>query len=227
MGKVLIIGGTKGIGRAIVSEVIEEHEVVCLSRNISDFTHNNYKHIKFDVLNDEFPEIESLDTLIYCPGTINLKPISTLTTDDFRYDFELNVIGAVKAIKKYLNLLKKSENPSILMFSTVATKLGMPYHSSVSVSKSGIDGLVKTLGAELAPKIRINAIAPTITNTDLASKILRNEKVIENMIERHPLKKILSPDEIAKMASYLISKNSSSISGQIFNMDAGIVSFKS
>jgi NAD(P)-dependent dehydrogenase (short-subunit alcohol dehydrogenase family) len=227
MGKVLIIGGTKGIGRAIVSEVIEEHEVVCLSRNISDFTHNNYKHIKFDVLNDEFPEIESLDTLIYCPGTINLKPISTLTTDDFRYDFELNVIGAVKAIKKYLNLLKKSENPSILMFSTVATKLGMPYHSSVSVSKSGIDGLVKTLGAELAPKIRINAIAPTITNTDLASKILRNEKVIENMIERHPLKKILSPDEIAKMACYLISKNSSSISGQIFNMDAGIVSFKS
>lgn len=227
MGKVLIIGGTKGIGKAIVSEVIEQHEVVCLSRNISDFTHNNYKHIKFDVLNDEFPEIESLDTLIYCPGTINLKPISTLTLDDFRYDFELNVIGAVKAIKKYLNLLKKSENPSILMFSTVATKLGMPYHTSVSVSKSGIDGLVKTLGAELAPKIRINAIAPTITNTDLASKILRNEKVIENMIERHPLKKILSPDEIAKMACYLISKNSSSISGQIFNMDAGIVSFKS
>ena len=186
MGKVLIIGGTKGIGKAIVSEIIEEHEVVCLSRNISDFTHNNYKHIKFDVLDDEFPEIESLDTLIYCPGTINLKPISTLTLDDFRFDFELNVIGAVKAIKKYLNLLKKSENPSILMFSTVATKLGMPYHSSVSVSKSGIDGLVKTLGAELAPKIRINAIAPTITNTDLASKILRNEKVIENMIERHP-----------------------------------------
>ena len=227
MGKVLIIGGTKGIGKAIVSEVIEKHEVVCLSRNPSDFTHNNYKHIEFDVLNDELPEIESMDTLIYCPGTINLKPISTLTLDDFRFDFELNVIGAVKAIKKYLNLLKKSENPSILMFSTVATKLGMPYHSSVSVSKSGIDGLVKTLGAELAPKIRINAIAPTITNTDLASKILRNEKVIENMIERHPLKKILSPDEIAKMASYLISKNSSSISGQIFNMDAGIVSFKS
>ena len=227
MGKILIIGGTKGIGGAIVSEVIEKHQVLCLSRNSVGFTHTNYKHIKFDVLTDEFPEIESLDTLIYCPGTINLKPISSLNLDDFRDDFELNVIGAVKSIKKYLNHLKKSENPSILLFSTVATKLGMPYHSSVSVSKSGIDGLVKTLGAELAPKIRINAIAPTITNTDLASKILRNDKVIENMIERHPLKKILSPDEIAKMAAYLISKNSSSISGQIFNMDAGIVSFKS
>ena len=102
----------------------------------------------------------------------------------------------------------------------------MPYHASVSVAKSGVDGLVKTLGAELAPKIRINAIAPTITRTELASKILRNDKIIENMIERHPLKKILSSREVAKMASFLISNDASSISGQIFNMDAGIVSFK-
>ena len=103
----------------------------------------------------------------------------------------------------------------------------MPYHASVSASKSAIDGIVKTLGAELAPKIRINAIAPTITNTELASKILRNEKVLENMIERHPLKKILSANEVAKMAKFLISEDGSSISGQIINMDAGIVSFKS
>ena len=102
----------------------------------------------------------------------------------------------------------------------------MPYHSSVAASKSAIDGLVKTLGAELAPKIRVNAIAPTITKTDLASKLLRNEKVIENMIERHPLKKILMPEEVAKMAKFLISNDASSISGQIFNLDAGIVSFK-
>ena len=164
---------------------------------------------------------------MYCPGSINLKPISTLSIEDFRNDFELNVIGAVKSIKKYLPILKKGENPSILLFSTVATKLGMPYHASVAASKSAIDGIVKTLGAELAPKIRINAIAPTITNTELASKILRNEKVLENMIERHPLKKILSPSEVAKMAKFLISEDGSSISGQIINMDAGIVSFKS
>ena len=114
-----------------------------------------------------------------------------------------------------------------MLFSTVATKLGMPYHASVSASKSAIDGIVKTLGAELAPKIRINAIAPTITKTELASKILRNDKVVENMIERHPLKKILSPEEVSKMAKFLISEDASSISGQIINMDAGIVSFKS
>ncbi len=227
MKNIVIIGGTKGIGKSIVSEVVENHKVVCLSRNQTDFSHDNYTFHNFDALVDDYPDFESVDCLIYCPGSINLKPISTLSLDDFRNDFELNVIGAVRAIKKYLNLLKKSGSASILLFSTVATKLGMPYHASVSVAKSGIDGLVKTLGSELAPKVRINAIAPTITNTELASKILRNDKVIENMVERHPLKKILSSNEVAKMASFLISEDASSISGQIFNMDAGIVSFKS
>ena len=227
MKNIVIIGGTKGIGKAIVSEVVDNNNVVCLSRNQTDFNHDNYTFHKFDALVDDYPDFDSVDCLIYCPGSINLKPISTLSLDDFRNDFELNVIGAVRAVKKYLNLLKKSESASILLFSTVATKLGMPYHASVSVAKSGIDGLVKTLGSELAPKVRINAIAPTITNTELASKILRNDKVIENMVERHPLKKILSSNEVAKMASFLISEDASSISGQIFNMDAGIVSFKS
>jgi NAD(P)-dependent dehydrogenase (short-subunit alcohol dehydrogenase family) len=227
MRHILIIGGTKGIGKAIIDLLIEENKITCMSRNVSDYNHENYNHIQLDATLDNFPDLEKIDSLVYCPGSINLKPISTLSIEDFRNDFELNVIGAVKSIKKYLPLLKKGENPSILLFSTVATKLGMPYHASVSASKSAIDGIVKTLGAELAPKIRINAIAPTITNTELASKILRNEKVLENMIERHPLKKILSASEVAKMAKFLISKDGSSISGQIINMDAGIVSFKS
>ena len=227
MRNILIIGGTKGIGKAIIDLLIEENKITCMSRNVSDYNHENYNHIQLDATLDNFPDLEKIDSLVYCPGSINLKPISTLSIEDFRNDFELNVIGAVKSIKKYLPLLKKGENPSILLFSTVATKLGMPYHASVSASKSAIDGIVKTLGAELAPKIRINAIAPTITNTELASKILRNEKVLENMIERHPLKKILSADEVAKMAKFLITEDGSSISGQIINMDAGIVSFKS
>ena len=227
MRHILIIGGTKGIGKAIIDLLIEENKITCMSRNVSDYNHLNYNHIQLDATLDNFPDLEKIDSLVYCPGSINLKPISTLSIEDFRNDFELNVIGAVKSIKKYLPLLKKGENPSILLFSTVATKLGMPYHASVSASKSAIDGIVKTLGAELAPKIRINAIAPTITNTELASKILRNEKVLENMIERHPLKKILSANEVAKMAKFLISEDGSSISGQIINMDAGIVSFKS
>ena len=226
MNKIIIVGGSRGIGKEIINELVDDNMIINLSRNKPELTHTNLTHHNIDILNGDLPELEDVSSLIYCPGSINLKPISRISLDEFREDFEINVIGAIKAIQKYLPCLKKSNDASILLFSTVATKLGMPYHSSVAASKSAIDGLVKTLGAELAPKIRVNAIAPTITKTDLASKFLRNEKVIENMIERHPLKKILMPEEVSKMAKFLVSKDASSISGQIFNLDAGIVSFK-
>ena len=226
MNKIIIVGGSRGIGKEIINDLVDDNIIINLSRNKPELTHTNLTHYNVDVLNSDLPDLEDVTSIIYCPGSINLKPISRISLDEFREDFEINVIGAVKVIQKYLPILKKSSNASILLFSTVATKLGMPYHSTVAASKSAIDGLVKTLGAELAPKIRVNAIAPTITKTDLASKLLRNEKVIENMIERHPLKKILMPEEVSKMAKFLISKDASSISGQIFNLDAGIVSFK-
>ena len=226
MNKIIIVGRSRGIGKEIINALVDDNIIINLSRNKPELTHTNLTHFNVDVLNSDLPDLEDVTSVIYCPGSINLKPISRISLDEFREDFEINVIGAVKVIQKYLPILKKSNNASILLFSTVATKLGMPYHSTVAASKSAIDGLVKTLGAELAPKIRVNAIAPTITKTDLASKFLRNEKVIENMIERHPLKKILMPEEVSKMAKFLISKDASSISGQIFNLDAGIVSFK-
>ena len=226
MNKIIIVGGSRGIGKEIINDLVDDNLIINLSRNKPELTHTNLTHYNVDVLSSDLPDLEDVSSVIYCPGSINLKPIGRISLDEFREDFEINVIGAVKVIQKYLPILKKSNNASILLFSTVATKLGMPYHSTVAASKSAIDGLVKTLGAELSPKIRVNAIAPTITKTDLASKLLRNEKVIENMIERHPLKKILMPEEVSKMAKFLISKNASSISGQIFNLDAGIVSFK-
>jgi NAD(P)-dependent dehydrogenase (short-subunit alcohol dehydrogenase family) len=226
MNKIVIVGGSRGIGKEIINELVNDNMIINLSRNKPELTHTNLSHYNIDILTSDLPDLEDVSSVIYCPGSINLKPIGRISLDEFREDFEINVVGAVKIIQKYLPSLKKSTNASILLFSTVATKLGMPYHSTVAASKSAIDGLVKTLGAELAPKIRVNAIAPTITKTDLASKLLRNEKVIENMIERHPLKKILMPEEVAKMAKFLISTDASSISGQIFNLDAGIVSFK-
>lgn len=226
MKTVIIIGGSKGIGKATVDLLINTHKVINLSRTAPETTHQNLTHYNCDVLNDELPEIESADALIYCPGSINLKPISRLSIDDFKSDFEINVLGAVKAIQKYLKILSQSDNASIVLFSTVASKLGMPFHASIATAKSGVEGLVKSLGAELAPKVRINAIAPTVTNTELASKLLRNDRMIENIIERHPLKKYLQPDEVAQMANYLISDHATSISGQIFNLDCGIVSFK-
>jgi len=226
MKKIVIIGGSKGIGYAIVTSLLENNEIINISRTPPPITHKNLTHYSCDISADELPDLQNIDSLVYCPGSINLKPISRLSLDDFREDFEINVLGAVKAIQKYLPLLKAGNHPSILLFSTVAAKLGMPFHASIATAKSGIEGLVKSLAAEFAPTIRINAIAPTVTNTDLAAKLLRNDKMIENIKERHPLKKFLDPKEVAEMAHFLISDKTTSLTGQVFEMDCGIVSVK-
>lgn len=226
MRTIVIVGGSRGIGNAILTKLVDENKVINISRLSPNLKHVNLTHYTSDVLVDTLPDLQEVDTIVYCPGSINLKPISRLKLDDFRNDFEINVIGAVKTIQHYLPQLKKGNNPSILLFSTVAAKLGMPFHASVAAAKSAVEGLVKSLGAEFAPTIRINAIAPTVTDTELASKLLRNEKMIENITQRHPLKKYLSPEEVADMSEFLISNKAASMSGQIFEMDCGIVSFK-
>jgi len=226
MKTIIIVGGSKGIGNAIVTSLLSSHIVINISRTPPEITHKNLTHYNCDVLNDELPDLDQADGLVYCPGSINLKPINRLSLDDFKNDFEINVLGAVKSVQKYLSILKNGNKPSIILFSTVAAKLGMPFHSSVAASKAAVEGLTKSLGAELAPIIRVNAIAPTVTNTDLASKLLRNERMIDNMNERHPLKRYLEPQEVADMAMFLLSDKAASLSGQVFEMDCGIVSLK-
>ncbi|MCH3881027.1 MULTISPECIES: SDR family NAD(P)-dependent oxidoreductase [Tenacibaculum] len=224
MKTILVVGGSRGIGKAIVNALKDTHKIINFSRNrIED--HVNVTHYSLDVLKDDLPEIEELNGLVYCPGSINLKPIGRLKIDDFREDFEINVIGAVKIIQKYINPLKNN-NASAVFFSSVATKMGMPFHASVSASKSAVEGLVKSLAGEFATKIRFNCIAPTVTDTLLAEKLLRNDKQRENMKERHPLKKVLKAQEVASLATYLLSDDASAISGQVFPIDAGIVSLK-
>jgi len=226
MRTILVIGGSKGIGKAVINELIDTHNVINFSRSTPALSHPNLYHHSLDVLKDPLPDIESIDGLIYCPGSINLKPISSLTEQDFKSDFDINVLGGVRVIQKYIKILKAGQYPSIIMFSTVAVKLGMPFHASTAVSKAAVEGLVKTLGAELAPAIRVNAIAPTITETGLADKILRNDIIKEKMKERHPLKTYLQPKDVAEMVHFLISEKSKTISGQVFELDCGIVSFK-
>jgi NAD(P)-dependent dehydrogenase (short-subunit alcohol dehydrogenase family) len=223
---VVIVGGSKGIGNAILNALPTTDTIYNLSRSKPEIIPQNVTHFTFEALSNDFPKIEKVDHLIYCPGSITLKPISNLTETDFKNDFEINVLGAVRTIKHFLPMMKKSSNPSILLFSTVAVKLGMPYHASITVAKAGVEGLVKSLGAELAPSVRINAIAPTITRTNLSSKLLRNEKMINSIEDRHPSKKILNSNEVANMAIFLLSEKAASMSGQIFEMDYGIVTFK-
>lgn len=185
----IVVGGSKGIGYALLQSNITHSKVFNISRSAPPLTHENLVHLQCDVSQEPLPEIDGpIDTLIYCPGSINLKPIGRLSEDDFLDDYKINVIGAVKCIKQYLPNLKQSGQANIVLFSTVATKLGMPFHASVAASKAAVEGLTKSLAAELAPHIRVNAIAPTVTNTPLAAKLLRNEKAIEMLKERHPLK---------------------------------------
>lgn len=226
MRNILIIGGSKGIGSAVLLQQLESNRVYNISRSAPELTHPNLTHFGLDVLQDELPAIDEIDSLVYCPGSITLKPISNLSVDDFRKDFEINVIGAVKVIQKYLPVLKKGDEPSIVLFSTVAVKLGMPFHASIATAKAGVEGLTKSLGAELASVVRVNAIAPTITDTSLSASILRNDRMKENMVDRHPMKSYLKPDEVANMVDFLISEKANSISGQIFEMDYGLVTFK-
>lgn len=224
MKTVVVIGGSKGIGKAIVDSLKETTKIINISRT-SAGNHSNIMHYTCDVTTDELPLLEEIHGLVYCLGNINLKPFKRLTLDDFQNDFNINVKGAIKAIHAYEEVLSKN-NSSVVFFSTVASKLGIPFHASIACSKSAIEGLTKSLAAEYATKIRFNAIAPTITNTTLAGRLLRNEKQLEIMKQRHPLKKILEPAEVAELACYLLSDKASGMTGQIIPIDAGIVSIK-
>jgi len=226
MKTIAIIGGSSGIGKSLVNIEKDRNKVVMIQRNASGVISDNVTEYLVDVLNEELPDLESLDTLVYCPGSINLKPFSRLTEEDFKNDYEINVLGAIRVLQKYLPLLKKGTSPSVLLFSTVAVKMGMPFHASISAAKGAVEGLMKSLAAEYAPKIRFNAIAPTLTNTGLAEKILRNDKLKDLSADRHPLKRYLEPDEVAEMASFIISDKGSALSGQIIEIDCGIVNLK-
>ncbi len=227
MKNILVVGGSKGIGREIVSSQLEKgNRCYNFSRTESGINNQNLIEKKIDILSGDLPNIENIDTVIYCPGSINLKPILQLKEEDFVNDFNINVLGAIKTVKTYLNNLKKGDDPSLLFFSTVAVRQGMPFHSSVSVAKAGIEGLTKSLAAELAPSIRVNCIAPTITRTDMAQRILRNEKIEENIANKHPLKKICEAKDISDMADFLISHNAKNITGQIMHVDGGMSTLK-
>ena len=229
MKNYLVIGGSSGIGKEISEILSFENIVFSTSRNDLNGTNENIRHIKYNVLEDELDtELlpDQIDGFVYCPGTINLRPFRSLKLETFRSDMELNLIGAIKTLQIILPKLQKSPFASIIFYSTVAVKTGMPFHSSVSSSKSALEGLTKSLAAEFAPKIRVNCIAPSIVNTPLANKFLNTEDKIEKAAARHPLNKIGTAKEIAQLSQYLLDEKSKWITGQIINIDGGISSVK-
>ncbi len=224
----VVIGGSKGIGQAIVERLIgQKNKVTVISRNIDDINTNPLiQHIQKDITKDELSPSELpdiIDGLIYCPGSIVLKPFKSLSEEQFSEDFAINCLGAVKSIKASLNALKKSEsNPSVLLFSTVAVSQGMPFHASIAAAKGAVEGLTKSLAAEFAPTIRVNCIAPSLTDTSLASKILSSPEKVQAAEQRHPLKAIGNAQDLAGMATFLLSDEAKWISGQIIHVDGGM-----
>lgn len=229
---ILIVGGSSGIGLELVKALSSHrHEIYVGSRTNNTLTEiPGVRHLALDITAESL-DLEALPEivhgLVYCPGTIVLKPFQRLTSEDFRKDFDINLLGAVKVIQGCLKSLKKSPNgASIVLFSTIAVKTGMPFHASVASAKGAVEGLTRSLAAEFAPRIRVNAIAPSLTDTPLAASLLSNEERQKASAERHPLKRIGSPQEIASAALHLLSDEGSWITGQIFHVDGGMSSIR-
>ncbi|MBC7474468.1 MAG: SDR family oxidoreductase [Candidatus Sericytochromatia bacterium] len=228
MKNIVIIGGTKGIGLEIANQLSQDNLYI-VSRNSNPNQDYQINFIQTDITKDLldvslFPE--SIDGLVYCPGSINLKPFHRLSEEDFMNDWQINFMGAVKTIQALLPKLKKSENASIVLFSTVAVGVGMPFHASIAAAKGAIEGLTKSLAAEFSPKIRVNCVAPSLTETPLAEKLVNTPEKIEASGKKHPLQRIGKPDDIAQIACFLLSQKSSWMTGQIVHVDGGLSTLK-
>lgn len=222
---ILFIGGSSGIGLETIKLLHEKHNLIVACRTEENLSDLDITYLKFDVLNDELDleKIpETLDGFVYFPGSINLRPFRGLKLSTFEEDLNINFLSMVKTLQKVLNNLKQSNNSSVVLYSTVAVKVGMPFHTSVSASKGAIEGFAKSLAAELAPNIRVNVIAPSLTDTPLASRFLNNDLKKEKVGERHPLKRHGQARDIANSTSFLLSDKSSWVTGQVLGVDGGM-----
>lgn len=228
MKNYLIIGASTGIGKALAETLAAEGHQVYGTYNETEISHPSIDYHPLDVTQDFDLDFlpESLDGLAYCPGSINLLPFKRIKPEAFVEDFNLQVLGAIKTIQAAFPALKQSGNGSIVLFSTVAVQAGFNFHSQVAVSKGAIEGLCKSLAAEFAPSVRVNAIAPSLTDTPLAAKMLDKPEKKEANAQRHPLKRVGEAEDIAQAAAFLLSDKSAWITGQIMHVDGGMSTLK-
>ncbi len=230
MGKhYLIVGASSGIGLQLTNDLLNQgHEITALSRTEGNWvTKDHLTYIPYDVKYPKALELHTaIDGFVYCPGSINLKPFHRLKRADFQADLDINLYGAIETLQQTLPFLKQAEKSSVVFFSTVAVNQGMGFHSSIAAAKGAIEGLTRSLAAELAPKIRVNCIAPSIVNTPLAGRLLSTPEKVEASAKRHPLAQVGTSEDIANMASFLLSDQSQWMTGQILSIDGGMSSIK-
>lgn len=227
----LIVGGTSGIGAALAEALAREgHKLFIVSRNQPDAIPEGAIHLSADILDSQtdlsafLPDV--LHGMAYCPGSINLRSFKALKAVDFEEEFRINVSGAVTAIKAALRPMQKAGQASVVLFSTVAVQTGLPFHASIAASKGAVEGLTRSLAAEFTPGIRFNAIAPSLTDTPLAARLLNDDAKREGAAQRNPMKRFGQPTDIAQAAVFLLSGNSSWITGQIIHVDGGYGALK-
>lgn len=225
---ILLIGGNSGIGLASAQRLqAQGHVLVAAARSPQPLQELGISTQPLDLAGDLQLELpDTLDGLVYFPGSISLKPFHRLTEQDFLNDYQINCLGAAKAIQAALPALKKSASASIVLFSTVAVAQGMAFHASIAAAKGAVEGLTKSLAAELAPGIRVNAIAPSLTDTPLAEGLLNSETKKEASAKRHPLNQVGRPEDVAELVAFLMSDASRFMSGQVLRPDGGLSSLR-
>jgi NAD(P)-dependent dehydrogenase (short-subunit alcohol dehydrogenase family) len=230
MSNYFIVGASSGIGKVIAEDLAKAgHQVYgTFNKNgCSDQENLNYHFL--DVMSMDYDLSflpDKIDGLVYCPGSIVLKPFHRIKAEDFANDYQLQTIGAIKTIQAVLPKLKESGNASIVLFSTLAVQTGLNFHSLVASSKGAIEGLTRALAAEFAPSIRVNCIAPSLTDTPLAASLLNTDDKRLANAQRHPLKRIGTAEDISNLALFLLTEKSSWMTAQILHLDGGMSALK-
>lgn len=229
MKNIVIFGGSKGISQKIAEQNSGENLFIYNRTGNGDISGTEY--FSWDASSGLAPDTsflpELIDGVVYAPGTIQLKPFHRIKKEEFLLEYQINTLSAVQALQVLFPKLQKSGNASVVLFSTVAVQTGMPFHAGIAMAKGAIEGLTRALAAEWSSaNIRVNAIAPSLTDTPLAEKLLNTEEKRLAAAQRHPLKKIGHADDIAHMASFLLSDKSQWLTGQIIAIDGGLSSLK-
>ena len=230
--KKVILGATGSIGSSLAKKLIESGDQVHLvgrdEASISSLANElNSSYSTCDVLEENFSDKilndlgeTPVNGLAFCVGSIDLKPLKLTKRSDFMQSFNLNLISATEIIKALADNLKKNKG-SVVLFSTVAIKQGFPNHAIVASAKGAVEGLTISLAAEFAPNVRVNCIAPSLTNSKISEFLLKNEKIAEGIAKMHPLKRIGNGEDSSSMAKFLLSDESSWITGQVIGVDGG------